>query len=238
MDKFVTCDGVAVISSDARLRFRAIELLGHLNVNLLEFLSLAEFRHSSVPQYAVVMIEDCLNYEALDYLRNLRQCQNLVLISQTENPNTIATALYNGGHFYFDITESDSLLTARLQAALRIHRENKRSNIIAPPYNFDVQRRQVYLHSRPVELSPMEFNFALYLFSRPEEVIADSELMNSVWSLPGVLDTRRVDTAAYRIRKKMRLGSHPSDWELRRIRKVGFQLLASTANSNLMEVEC
>ena len=54
--------------------------------------------------------------------------------------------------------------------------------------------------------------------------MATSELLTSIWSLPASMDTRRIDTAACRVRKKLRLNASDG-WELNRIRRVGYRLI-------------
>ena len=229
MYKFNSCDGVAVISDESRLQARMVALLNHMDMDFLQFTSIDEFRQSAAERYAVVVIQDVITRNTLEKLNCLGSSERLVVASQTENEHSIVSALLNGADFYFDINDSDTLLTARLQAAFRTRGEKIRPNIMAPPYTFDVQRRKVFLNNQPIPLSPMEYKFAEYIFSRPEKVIAKSELMLSVWSLPRQSDSRRVDTAACQVRRKMLLGSHPSGWVLQNIRKVGFKLSTSTA---------
>ena len=243
MDKFNSCDSVAVVSTDARMRVRAIALLDDMPFHSLAFssieeLSLSTFGECSTHRHAVVIVEEKLAREDLRELRTLSQFKNLVLVSQTNDEHMIVSALYSGADFYFDITEPDSLLMARLQAALRSYKDKILAQISAPPFDFDVQRRKVFLDNRPIALTPMEYKLAEYLFSRPEKVIAKSELMQSVWSLPRLAEarTRRVDTTACRIRKKMQLGSNLSGWELRYVPKMGFKLLSPTENLNLLKV--
>jgi DNA-binding winged helix-turn-helix (wHTH) protein len=94
---------------------------------------------------------------------------------------------------------------------------------------FDLQKRRVTLADKLVDLSPKEYELACYLFSNRGRVISNSELMTSIWSLPPGMDTRRIDTAACRVRKK--LGLNAADgWELRRLRRVGYLLVQVEAD--------
>ena len=229
MFKLESCDGIAVISAESRLKVRVAALLNHIGVNSQQFSSIDEYRQSANGQYAMVVIQNVMTRNTLEELDSLTGFGRLVVATQTKDEHSIVSAFRNGADFYFDISESDAVLTARLGAAFRTRSQKVNPNIVAPPYKFDVQRRKVFLDDRPIALSPMEYKFAEYLFSRPEKVIAKSELMTSVWSLPRQNDTRRVDTAACQIRRKMLLGSHPSGWVLKNIRRVGFKLSASSS---------
>ena len=222
-----SCDGIAVITAESRLQVRVAALLNHIGMDSQQFSSIDEYRQSATGQYAMVVIQSVMTRSTLEELNSLTGLGRLVVATQTRDELSIASAFRNGADYYFDISESDALLSARLRAALRTRSQKISPNIVAPPYKFDVQRRRVFLEDRPIALSPMEYKFAEYLFSRPEKVIAKSELMLSVWSLPRQNDTRRVDTAACQVRRKMLLGSHPSGWVLQNIRRVGFKLSAT-----------
>jgi len=112
-----------------------------------------------------------------------------------------------------------------------VHVTKEVASIIAPPFRFDVKRRLVYVHDELIALTPMEYQFAEYVFSRPDKVIPKAELMLRVWSLPSKIDARRIDTAACRVRKKMDLVFEKTGWELINARRVGYRLVAHSKNS-------
>jgi len=134
-------------------------------------------------------------------------------------------ALEDGAHHVFDIAEPPPLLLARLEAALRQHSLQTRRILDVAPFKFNLERRSVYKDGKLVNLSPKEYEFAYYLFANRHRVVVNSELMTSVWSLPSSMDARRIDTAACRVRKKMQLSEASGGWSLRRIRRVGYELL-------------
>jgi len=100
------------------------------------------------------------------------------------------------------------------------------------PFRFDLERRNIYLNNKLVNLSPKEYEFAYYLFVNRHRVVVNAELMMSVWSLPANMDARRIDTAACRVRKKLQLTENSSGWCLRRIRRVGYELLCKAELDN------
>lgn len=227
MVEFESRDLVVVIGADQPARFRTRFMLNNMDFYVLEFRTVDELRQTDTQPYAVVMIADCLDTSTAESLHYFKHIERLIVISQTNIEKTVVAALYAGAHFYFDILEPDSLLSIRLYSALRPHGAKMLTKIIAPPFKFDVKRRQVFLGNKPICLSPKEYLFAEYIFSRPDKVITKSELMLSVWSLPGKFDARRVDTAACRVRKKMQLSSHITGWELAYKRRAGFILLSA-----------
>lgn len=147
----------------------------------------------------------------------------VVVLSDNDEENTIVSMLNSGAHHYFDIDEAEAVLKMRLKASLRIHNTRMAQFLTIDDITFDTQKRAVSRDGRHIDLSPKEFELAFYLFSNLDRVIGNNELMNSVWSLPAHMDSRRIDTAACRVRKKLGLSS-PFGWELKRIRMVGYRL--------------
>ncbi len=158
-------------------------------------------------------------------LPSVREAQRVVVFSNSPAEETIVTALEQGAHHFFDLSESPQILQARLEAALRQHSIKANRILDVAPFKFNLERRNVYKDSKLISLSPKEYEFAYYLFANRHRVVINSELMTSVWSLPSSMDARRIDTAACRVRKKMQLSDASSGWCLRRIRRVGYELL-------------
>lgn len=151
--------------------------------------------------------------------------QRVLVFSDCNAEQTVVHALETGAHHFFDLGESPSLLFARLEAALRKHSVQVKKVLDVHPFKFNLERRNVYRDGKLISLSPKEYEFAYYLFANRHRVVVNAELMTSVWSLPSTMDARRIDTAACRVRKKMRLDDTSQGWCLRRIRRVGYELL-------------
>ena len=148
----------------------------------------------------------------------------VIVFSDCRDEDSICNLLDLGAHQYFDIDESRRVMLARLEAALRYHSRPARASFEFADFHFDLQKRRVLREQEALDLSPKEFDFALYLFSHRDRIVGNSELMTSVWSLPPTMDTRRIDTAACRVRKKMRL-TEEHGWRLKRLRREGYQLI-------------
>lgn len=181
--------------------------------------------HKGDQYFASVICHRDINSEALcsSLVSNVPGARVLV-VSDCIAEQTVVPILENGAHHVFNLRESRSLLQVRLEAALRQHGRLTRKSFRHGDIHFDVQKRRVSRAETPVDLSPKEYDLAYYLFSNRERVVGNSELMTSVWSLPPGMDTRRIDTAACRVRKKLRL-IEQHGWELKRIRRVGYRLI-------------
>jgi len=155
-----------------------------------------------------------------------RGCRILVL-SDLEDERHVVDTLGAGAHHLFRIDELPGILQARLGAALRRHDRVRNGSMEVAPFCFELAHRRVSLEDRVLDLSPKEFDLAFYLFANRGRVVTNAELLTSVWSLPQDIDTRRIDTAACRVRKKMQLGDQ-TGWVLRRFRREGYGLYSDT----------
>jgi len=147
----------------------------------------------------------------------------VIVVADSYREDLIVSTLDAGAHYYFNLRDSDNILGERLQSALRQHVRVASQPLTLGDIHFDVQKRKVSRAGKAVDLSPKEFDFAFYLFSNRDRVVGNNELMTSVWSLPADMDTRRIDTAACRVRKKLNL-FNGEGWELKRIRRLGYRL--------------
>ena len=150
--------------------------------------------------------------------------EKIIILSDCESEQTVVTLLYGGAHFFFNLRESKALLQVRLEAALRQNGKFTNKSFAVGDIYFDAEKRQVTRQGKFIDLSPKEFDLAYYLFFNRERIVCNSELMTSLWSLPASMDTRRIDTAACHLRKKLKLNSE-NGWLLKRLRTVGYRLI-------------
>lgn len=218
-------DNVAVIAKEGSDKRLISQLLHRAGYRAGVFDSSDAFR--SAPNEHSAMIVCHRRSSAVPNL-GLPQCiggQRVVVFSDCTAEQTVVQALEDGAHHFFNIAESPDILQVRLEAALRQHALQAKRILEVAPFKFNLERRSVFKDNKLINLSPKEYEFAYYLFANRHRVVVNSELMTSVWSLPSTMDARRIDTAACRVRKKMQLGDASEDWCLRRIRRVGYELL-------------
>lgn len=148
----------------------------------------------------------------------------LVVLSDCSQEEIIVETLRSGAHHYIDLRESEQVLCARVNAALRCHLQRECRTLNIEPFTFNLDNRTVSYENHLLDLSPREFELAYYLFSNKNRTVTDSELMRSVWTLPSTVDTRRIDTSICRIKKKMKLNRVVSKWKISRFRREGYQV--------------
>lgn len=164
-------------------------------------------------------------YRVTDELGQLTgRYKRVLVLADSMDEGTVCSYLGAGAHHVIALNESPRLMQARLLAGLRQHSEPIQKEWHIGPYHFDLSRRIVTMDGRDLRLSPREFEFSQYLFEHRERIVPISEILTSVWSLPKDTDSRRIDTAACRLRKKMLLGQN-GGWQLRRLRREGYQLV-------------
>lgn len=160
----------------------------------------------------------------------------IIILSDCESEQTVVSLLNSGAHYFFNLSESNAVLQVRLEAALRLNQKFTNNSLAVGDIYFNAQKRMVTRQGEVVDLSPKEFDLAYYLFINRDRLVVNSELMTLVWSLPANLDTRRIDTAACRLRKKLKLNSE-NGWQLKRLRTIGYRLIPVEIVSHI-ETRC
>lgn len=150
--------------------------------------------------------------------------EKIIILSDCQSEQTVVSLLNSGAHFFFNFRESKALLQVRLEAALRQNGKFTNKSFAVGDIHFDAEKRLVTRQGKFIDLSPKEFDLAYYLFFNRERIVCNSELMTSLWSLPASMDTRRIDSAACHLRKKLKLNSE-NGWLLKRLRTVGYRLI-------------
>ncbi len=112
---------------------------------------------------------------------------------------------------------------------LRIERLLRRPAEAAPPAEhrlevgrivLDIDRHEVAIAGRPVELTATEFKLLRLLIERRGRVQSREHLLINVWNYETEIETRTVDTHIRRLREK--LGSE-ADW-IETVRGVGYRI--------------
>ena len=79
------------------------------------------------------------------------------------------------------------------------------------------------IEGKPVELTQKELDLAYYLFSNPGKLFSRNHLLDKIWGINAVIDTRTVDTHVSRLRKKLQLAGE-NGWRLNAVYQHGYRL--------------
>ena len=98
----------------------------------------------------------------------------------------------------FDLEE----LLARVQAVLRRARPSVRL-IMLGTVRIDFERLKAWNDGQEIDLTHRDFEILRYLAERTNSIVSRSELLRAIWGYPDTANTRAVDHAIARLRKKI-----------------------------------
>jgi two-component system alkaline phosphatase synthesis response regulator PhoP len=104
----------------------------------------------------------------------------------------------------FDLEE----LLARVHAVLQRARPETRSQVNLGSVTIDFRTLEAWNEGQRLELTSREFELLQYLMERPNTVVYRDELLREVWRYTEVLNTRAVDHAVVRLRRKIENDPH------------------------------
>jgi len=228
---------VAIIEDDAVHAEIASVVLQQADFDVEVYTSAGEFRrHAKVADFELLLIDWMLPGESgLEFLQQIRGAGDaqvpVIFLTAVEEDARVVEALARGADDYIVKPAKPALLVARVRALLR---RSKGSACGAatdfPPFGFDLESRRIAIDSAPIHLTPREFEMALYLFQRAGRIVSREALLSQVWGVGRSVDTRSVDTYAYRLRKTLGLDGS-SGWKLEGIYQVGYRLSKHEAST-------
>ncbi len=113
-------------------------------------------------------------------------------------------------------------LLARVKTVLRRYsseKETPRAVLKFPGLEIDIEKHEVKVSGKPVELTAKEFALLRFLAENKEKVFERSRLLDTIWGVDVAIETRTVDVHMRRLREKLgRAGEH-----LVTLRGVGYK---------------
>lgn len=98
---------------------------------------------------------------------------------------------------------SPSILYLRIKNIFKEHREENEALLRNGKLTIDNLKKQVYLDSEPIKVSPKEFRLLRYLVENKGRVLSRSSILNHVWGYDSYVIDRNVDVYVGYIRKKL-----------------------------------
>jgi two-component system phosphate regulon response regulator PhoB len=152
----------------------------------------------------------------------LKQVPVIFLTAKAEENDRIQ-GLESGADDYICKPFSTKELVLRVQALLRRATEGgtePTKHLQVGEIVLDIDRHEITLHGKPVELTATEFKLLHLLMERRGRVQTREHLLINVWNYETEIETRTVDTHVRRLREK--LGTE-ADW-IETIRGVGYRM--------------
>jgi DNA-binding response OmpR family regulator len=103
----------------------------------------------------------------------------------------------------FDLEE----LLARIHAVLRRSRPEV-ERLVLGPVVIDFARLEAWQGTQEIELTHRDFELLRYLAKRRNSIVRRDELLRAIWGYPDTANTRAVDHAIARLRKKIEVTPH------------------------------
>ncbi len=153
-----------------------------------------------------VMLPGRSGFELCGALRGRRQTPVIMLTARSDKRDKVR-GLNAGADDYitkpFDLEE----LMARVRAVLR-RAQPTVERLKLGRVTIDFRTLQARQDSEAVEFSHREFEVLRYLAERPNKVVSRNELLREIWGYVEIPNTRSVDHAIVRLRRKIEPDAH------------------------------
>lgn len=171
-----------------------------------------------------------LNLPKLDGLSLLQKLRGegdvtpVLILSARSDRTDVTGGLRSGADDYLTKPFGVEELVLRVKAILRrTNPETLAINaLVCGPIRMDIDRHQVTLNDRLVELSATEFNLLEALLGRAGKVVTKETLLSQVWGIDFNANTTVVDTYISYLRRKLHQDGFAG---IKTVRGVGFQIV-------------
>lgn len=172
------------------------------------------------------MLPDAMGPEVLEWVRDSANARlPVIFLTARGSEADLVRGLNSGGDDYVVKPARQNELIARVNAVLRRigFGGDEQESFELPPYRIDATHRRITFDDKEVELTPREFDLAVFIFRRHGRIVSRDSLLENVWNMSAAVTTRTVDTHISRLRKKLELnGEH--GWRLAAVYQHGYRL--------------
>ena len=157
-------------------------------------------------QFDLVLLDIMLpRMSGMEVLRRLRKESQVPVIMLTARDSVVdkVSGLDSGADDYVTKPFAIEELLARIRAALRGRGSREGALLTAGPLTMDVDRHQVSVQGREVELTKKEFDLLRCLLENRGRVLTREALLDSVWGFDFVGETNSVDVYIRFLRSKI-----------------------------------
>lgn len=173
------------------------------------------------------LLPDLSGIEVLARLRKeFKDSTPAIVTTVKDEERSIVDALETGADDYLVKPVRQAELLARVSAILRRTSGMQQVNetLDADPYLIDLGKEALFVDSKQVVLTGMEFALAAFFFKNVGKMLSRSHILEQIWGIDNrEVSTRTVDTHVSRLRKKLRL-SDTSNWRLTSVYQHGYRL--------------
>lgn len=150
----------------------------------------------------------------------------IIIVSARDSETDRIAGITLGSDDYLTKPFSPMELVTRVSALFRrieLDRGSRQGEVYAfGNIKVDVNKREVSVDGRPLDVTPTEFALMVYLLERTEQAVSREELLKHVWKFDFEADTRATDDVIKRLRKK--LAAAEANVKIQSVWGFGFRL--------------
>jgi two-component system, OmpR family, response regulator RegX3 len=154
------------------------------------------------------MVPDLSGFDVLRTIRSQTVSDTPVLfLTHRDSEGDIVAALDAGADDFLVKPARERELLSRIRALGRRgpDREGAADVLETGPIRIDIGRREITRDGAPVDLTPREFDVAVFFFRNPGKLVSRAHLMEVVWGRSTDVSLRTVDTHVSRLRSALAL---------------------------------
>lgn len=176
-----------------------------------------------------VMLPGISGIELLRRIRSMDGSTPVILLTAKSSVEDKVSGLDLGANDYVTKPFQIEELLARVRAALRMRKREPVETesddghwLTCADLKLNEQTREVFRGEELIELTPREFDLAVYLLKHPRQVLEREQILEAVWGFDYMGETNIVDVYIRYIRKKIDHGREPA--LIHTVRGVGYVL--------------
>lgn len=179
-----------------------------------------------------IMLPEKNGYEICRELRDEgNETPIIIITAKTEETDKVMGLEYGADDYIskpFGIRE----MMARIKAVLRryentaehVHKDSSDTVLSVEDLTINVDRHEVREGDRVIDLTLKEFELLKYLVENRGRVFSRDQLLNNVWGINYVGETRTVDVHIRHLRQKLSDGEHDDSRYIETIRGKGYKV--------------
>lgn len=149
----------------------------------------------------------------------------VLFLTQRDSESDIIEALDAGADDYLVKPARPGELTARVKAlGRRISTDaEEQEDLVIGPYTINTGKRTILSSGEEVTLTDKDFDLAVFMFQNIGRLLSRDFLLERVWGISSMINTRTVDTHVSRLRRKLNIKPE-NGFRIKTIYQHGYRL--------------
>ncbi|EJR95117.1 response regulator transcription factor (plasmid) [Bacillus mycoides] len=152
-----------------------------------------------------VMLLGIDSFQVCKSIRENNKKIGIIMLTACVQDRDKVQALTIGADDYMEKSTAPIVLTARVQSLLRRVKGNKENmeSIHSQPFRLNTQQEKLYRKGEVIDLTQTEYIILRYLMENKGKTISRYELLNEIWGVNYMLETKVINVNIRRLRKKI-----------------------------------